>query len=121
MLQIWGRQQTKVDAEKHKQTEKAVNSKLATKVAATTAVAAFVCAHMASAWVNGELSIWMDADRVAAVQQLGRRSNKNFASKWTPIRPETIPKTFHLPAHSAKGPIMSIFVMTRVADWTKAA
>jgi hypothetical protein len=116
MLQIWGRQQTKVDAEKHKQTEKAVNSKLATKVAATTAVAAFVCAHMASAWVNGELSIWMDADRVAAVQQLGRQFEHDFGIKVHADATENIPKNFPLAAQSGKAPDIVIFAHDKVAD-----
>src|SRR5260370_24935975 len=105
MLQIWGRQQTKVDAEKHKQTEKAVNSKLATKVAATTAVAAFVCAHMASAWVNGELSIWMDADRSPQCNNWVASSSTISASKCTPMRPKTFQTTFHWPPNPAKRPI----------------
>jgi len=117
MLRIWGRQPTKVDAEKHKQTEKAVNSKLATKVAATTAVAAFVCAHMAFAWVNGELSIWMDADRVAAVQQLGRQFEHDFGIKVHADATENIPNNFPLAAQSGKGPDIVIFAHDKVGEW----
>jgi hypothetical protein len=72
--------------------------------------------HVAPAWVNGELSVWMDADRVPAMQQLGRQSEYDFGIKvhvdWT----ENIPNNFPLPPNLAKGLILFCSLMTKSAN-----
>jgi maltose/maltodextrin transport system substrate-binding protein len=80
-------------------------------------VAGFAYARVAPAWVNGELSVWMDADRVPAMQQLGRQFEHDFGIRvgvdWT----ENIPNNFPLAAQSGQGPDIVFFTHDKVGEW----
>ena len=62
------------------------------------AVLAFVWVHPAAAWVDGELSIWMDADRVPAMQEAGRKFEHDYGIKVNVDATENIPNNFPLAA-----------------------
>jgi maltose/maltodextrin transport system substrate-binding protein len=79
--------------------------------------ALFLFAHSAGAWVNGELSIWMDADRVAAVQQLGKKFEQDFGIKVHVDATENIPNNFPLAAQTGKGPDIVVFAHDKVGEW----
>lgn len=78
---------------------------------------AFVLTHPAAAWVDGELSIWMDADRVAAVQQFGQKFEHDFGIKVHVDATENIPNNFPLAAQCSKGPDIVIFAHDKVGEW----
>src|SRR5260221_11940871 len=73
------------------------------------ALFAFVFAHPAAAWVDGELSIWMDADRVPALQEAGRKFEHDYGIKVNVDATENIPNNFPLDAQCNKGPYIAIF------------
>jgi maltose/maltodextrin transport system substrate-binding protein len=81
------------------------------------AVLAFVLVHPAAAWVNGELSIWMDADRVPAMQEAGRKFEHDYGIKVNVDATENIPNNFPLAAQSDKGPDIVIFAHDKVGEW----
>lgn len=80
-------------------------------------VAAFAYVHKTPAWVNGQLSIWMDADRVPAMQQLGRQFEHDFGIKVNVDWTENIPNNFPLAAQSGKGPDIVFFAHDKVGEW----
>src|SRR6516225_8545388 len=54
----------------------------------------FLWIRPASAWVNGELSIWMDADRVPAMQKAGHKFEHDYGIKVNVDATENIPNNF---------------------------
>ena len=61
-------------------------------------------AQIAAAWTNGQLLIWMDADRASAMQLVADEFEKDFG---IPVRietPEKITDNFPLAAQAGKGP-----------------
>src|ERR1700678_3398170 len=81
------------------------------------AVLAFVWVHPAAAWVDGELSIWMDADRVPAMQEAGRKFEHDYGIKVNVDATENIPNNFPLAAQADKGPDIVIFAHDKVGEW----
>jgi maltose/maltodextrin transport system substrate-binding protein len=81
------------------------------------AVLTFVFARPAAAWVDGELSIWMDADRVPAMQVAGRKFEHDYGIKVNVDATENIPNNFPLAAQSNKGPDIVIFAHDKVGEW----
>jgi maltose/maltodextrin transport system substrate-binding protein len=81
------------------------------------AVLASVWVHPAAAWVDGELSIWMDADRVPAMQEAGRKFEHDYGIKVNVDATENIPNNFPLAAQSDKGPDIVIFAHDKVGEW----
>jgi len=81
------------------------------------AVLAFVWVRPAAAWVDGELSIWMDADRVPAMQEAGRKFEHDYGIKVNVDATENIPNNFPLAAQSDKGPDIVIFAHDKVGEW----
>jgi len=73
--------------------------------------------HSARAWVDGELSIWMDSDRVPAIQRLGDRFEHDFGIKVHVDATENIPNNFPLAAQSGKGPDIVVFAHDKVGEW----
>ena len=71
----------------------------------------------ASAWVNGELSIWMDADRLPAMQEAGRKFEHDYGIKVNVDATENIPNNFPLAAQSDKGPDIVIFAHDKLGEW----
>jgi maltose/maltodextrin transport system substrate-binding protein len=81
------------------------------------AVLTLVFARPAAAWVNGELSLWMDADRVPAMQEAGRKFEHDYGIKVNVDATENIPNNFPLAAQSNKGPDVVIFAHDKVGEW----
>ena len=81
------------------------------------AVLTLLFARPAVAWVDGELSIWMDADRVPAMQEAGRRFEHDYGIKVNVDATENIPNNFPLAAQSNKGPDIVIFAHDKVGEW----
>jgi hypothetical protein len=66
--------------------------------------------HTASAWTNGQLLIWMDADRASAMQLVANKFEQDCG---IPVRietPEKITDSFPLAAQAGKGPDIVIWV-----------
>ena len=80
-------------------------------------VLTLVFARPAAAWVNGELSLWMDADRVPAMQEAGRKFEHDYGIKVNVDATEKIPNNFPLAAQSNKGPDIVIFAHDKVGEW----
>jgi maltose/maltodextrin transport system substrate-binding protein len=80
-------------------------------------ILAFACARPASAWVNGELSIWMDADRLPAMQKAGQKFEHDYGIKVDVDATENIPNNFPLAAQSNKGPDIVIFAHDKLGEW----
>jgi maltose/maltodextrin transport system substrate-binding protein len=81
------------------------------------AVLTLVFARPAAAWVDGELSLWMDADRVPAMQEAGRKFEHDYGIKVNVDATENIPNNFPLAAQSNKGPDIVIFAHDKVGEW----
>jgi maltose/maltodextrin transport system substrate-binding protein len=71
----------------------------------------------AAAWVDGELSIWMDADRVPAMQESARKFEHDYGIKVNVDATENIPNNFPLAAQSNKGPDIVIFAHDKLGEW----
>jgi maltose/maltodextrin transport system substrate-binding protein len=73
--------------------------------------------HSASGWTNGQLLIWMDADRACAMRVVADRFEKDFG---IPVRietPEKITDSFPLAAQAGKGPDIAIWAHDKVGEW----
>ncbi|MBV9878214.1 MAG: maltose/maltodextrin ABC transporter substrate-binding protein MalE [Verrucomicrobia bacterium] len=81
------------------------------------AVLAFAWVHPGFAWVNGELSIWMDADRLPAMQKAGQKFERDYGIKVNVDATENIPNNFPLAAQSNKGPDIVIFAHDKLGEW----
>jgi len=74
-------------------------------------------AHIANAWTNGQLLIWMDADRAAAMQLVADKFEQDYG---IPVRietPEKITDNFPLAAQAGKGPDIVIWAHDKVGEW----
>jgi maltose/maltodextrin transport system substrate-binding protein len=80
-------------------------------------ILAFACSRPASAWENGELSIWMDADRLPAMQKAGQKFEHDYGIKVNVDATENIPNNFPLAAQSNKGPDIVIFAHDKLGEW----
>jgi maltose/maltodextrin transport system substrate-binding protein len=56
------------------------------------------------AWTNGELLIWMDADRGHALEATAKKFEDDYGLKVTIQTPEKITDSFPVAAQMAKGP-----------------
>jgi maltose/maltodextrin transport system substrate-binding protein len=74
-------------------------------------------AQIAGAWTNGQLLIWMDADRAGAMQQVADKFESDYG---IPVRietPEKITDSFPLAAQAGKGPDIVIWAHDKVGEW----
>jgi maltose/maltodextrin transport system substrate-binding protein len=74
-------------------------------------------AHIAGAWTNGQLLIWMDADRASAMQQVANKFEQDYG---IPVRietPEKITDNFPLAAQAGKGPDIAVWAHDKVGEW----
>jgi maltose/maltodextrin transport system substrate-binding protein len=74
-------------------------------------------AHIAGAWTNGQILIWMDADRASAMQQVADKFEQYYG---VPVRietPEKITDNFPLAAQAGKGPDIVIWAHDKVGEW----
>jgi maltose/maltodextrin transport system substrate-binding protein len=72
------------------------------------------------AWTNGELLIWMDADRGHALAPIAKRFQNDFGIKVTIDAPEKITDTFPMAAQCGKGPDVVIWAHDKVGEWADA-
>ena len=73
--------------------------------------------HIAGAWTNGQLLIWMDADRASAMQMVADKFEQDYG---IPVRietPEKITDNFPLAAQAGKGPDIVIWANDKVGEW----
>ena len=74
----------------------------------------------AQAWVNGQLLIWMDADRAAGIQPAIERFQKDYGIHVRIETPEKITDSFPLAAQSGKGPDIVIWAHDKVGEWASS-
>ena len=72
------------------------------------------------AWTNGELSIWMDADRGHALEVMAKKFENDFGLKVTIEAPEKITDCFPIAAQMAKGPDIVVWAHDKVGEWADA-
>ena len=73
----------------------------------------------AHAWVDGELLIWMDADRAGAIQPAIDKFQKDFGIHVRVETPEKITDNFPLAAQCGKGPDIVIWAHDKVGEVSK--
>ena len=74
-------------------------------------------AHIACAWTNGQLLIWMDADRASAMQVVANQFEQDYGIKVRIETPEKITDSFPLAAQAGKGPDIVIWPHDKVGEW----
>src|SRR5260370_86348 len=77
----------------------------------------FTATHIAGAWTNGQLLIWMDSDRASAMQMVANKFEEDYG---VPVRietPEKITDSFPLAAQAGKGPDIVIWAHDKVGEW----
>jgi maltose/maltodextrin transport system substrate-binding protein len=72
------------------------------------------------ACTNGELLIWMDADRGQALKAIAKKFETDFGLKVTIEAPEKITDSFPIAAQMAKGPDIVIWAHDKVGEWADA-
>jgi maltose/maltodextrin transport system substrate-binding protein len=72
------------------------------------------------AWTNGELLIWMDADRGHALEAIAKKFESDFGLKVTIETPEKITDCFPIAAQMAKGPDIVVWAHDKVGEWADA-
>jgi maltose/maltodextrin transport system substrate-binding protein len=85
------------------------------KIALFVAVSFF--AIKANAWTNGELSIWMDADRAHALEPIVKRFTDDSGIKIKIESPERLTENFGMAAHVSKGPDIVIWAHDKLGEW----
>ncbi|HXL25713.1 MAG TPA: extracellular solute-binding protein, partial [Chthoniobacterales bacterium] len=77
----------------------------------------FTATHIAGAWTNGQLLIWMDADRASAMQMVANKFEQDYG---IPVRietPEKITDNFPLAAQAGKGPDIVFWAHDKTGEW----
>jgi maltose/maltodextrin transport system substrate-binding protein len=72
------------------------------------------------AWTNGELLIWMDAERGRAMQSIAQKFEADLGLKVTIETPEKITDSFPIAAQGGKGPDIVIWAHDKVGEWADA-
>src|ERR1700756_811547 len=73
--------------------------------------------HTASAWANGRLLIWMDADRDSAMRLVADKFEQDYGIQVQIETPENIIDNFPLAAQAGKGPDIVIWAHDKVGEW----
>jgi len=73
--------------------------------------------HTASAWTNGRLLIWMDADRACAMRLVADKFEQDYGIPVQIETPENIIENFPLAAQAGKGPDIVIWAHDKVGEW----
>ena len=68
------------------------------------------------AWTNGELLIWMDADRGHALEAIAKKFENDFGLKVTIEASEKTTDSFPIAAQMAKGPDIVIWAHDKVGE-----
>src|SRR5277367_5230700 len=69
------------------------------------------------AWTDGELLIWMDADRGQALDLIARKFEKEIGVNTTIETPDKITDNFPMVAQVGKGPDIVIWAHDKVGEW----
>jgi maltose/maltodextrin transport system substrate-binding protein len=91
---------------------KRVWSKIALFVAAVSLFP--VAAH---AWINGELSIWMDNDRARSLEPVIKSFTDNSGIKVKIESPEKLTDSFGMAAQVSKGPDVVVWAHDKLGEW----
>lgn len=73
-----------------------------------------VAAH---AWTNGELLIWMDADRGHSLEPLIKKFTDNSGVKLKVESPEKLTDSFGMAAQVSKGPDVVVWAHDKLGEW----
>jgi maltose/maltodextrin transport system substrate-binding protein len=71
----------------------------------------------AFAWSNGELLIWMDADRGRALEPVLKKFEEKYSIKVRTEAPQNITDSFPTAAQSGEGPDIVIWAHDKVGEW----
>jgi maltose/maltodextrin transport system substrate-binding protein len=74
----------------------------------------------AFAWTNGELLVWMDADRTRALEPLLQKFEDQYSIKVHLESPQNITDSFPTAAQMGKGPDIVIWAHDKVGEWADA-
>jgi maltose/maltodextrin transport system substrate-binding protein len=74
----------------------------------------------AFAWSNGELLIWMDSDRGAALEPILKKFAEQYSIKVRTEAPQNITDNFTTAAQSGKGPDIIVWAHDKVGEWADA-
>ena len=73
-----------------------------------------------SAWTNGELLIWMDAERGHGREPIVKKLEDDRGIRVTIETPEKITDSFPIAAQAGKGPDIVIWAHDKVGEWADA-
>ncbi len=74
----------------------------------------------AFAWTNGELLVWMDADRTHALEPILKKFEDQYSIKVHLESPQNITDNFPTAAQMGKGPDIVIWAHDKVGEWADA-
>ena len=71
-------------------------------------------------WTNGELLIWMDADRGSGLAPIVQKFERDVGTKVKIETPERITDSFPIAAQAGKGPAIVIWAHDKLGEWADA-
>ena len=74
----------------------------------------------AFAWTNGELLVWMDADRTRTMEPILKKFEEQYSIKVHLESPQNITDSFPTAAQMGKGPDIIIWAHDKVGEWADA-
>jgi maltose/maltodextrin transport system substrate-binding protein len=74
----------------------------------------------AFAWTNGELLVWMDADRTRTLEPILKKFEDQYGIKVHLESPQNITDNYPTAAQSGKGPDIVIWAHDKVGEWADA-
>jgi maltose/maltodextrin transport system substrate-binding protein len=77
-------------------------------------------ATRALAWTDGELLVWMDADRTRTLEPVQKRFQDQYGIKVRLESPQNITDSFPTAAQMGKGPDIVIWAHDKVGEWADA-
>lgn len=80
----------------------------------------WLCALPAFAWTDGELLVWMDADRTHTMEPILKKFEEQYSIKVHLESPQNITDSFPTAAQSGKGPDIVIWAHDKVGEWADA-
>ena len=83
-------------------------------------LAFWLVAGPAFAWTDGELLVWMDADRTRTLEPILKKFEDQYAIKVRLEAPQNITDSFPTAAQSGKGPDIVIWAHDKVGEWADA-
>ena len=81
------------------------------------AAASLLPAIAAHAWTNGELLIWMDADRGHSLEAVIKKFTDNSGVKLKVESPEKLTDSFGMAAQVSKGPDIVVWAHDKLGEW----